>query len=481
MRASYILLAAAVHFILLVLVSRLKGGKGDNDAFFRGNRNSPWWAVAFGMLGASLSGVSFVSVPGMVGTQDMTYLQMCMGFIPGYLLVAFVLLPLYYRLNLTSIYTYLQRRFGEVAYRTGSSFFLLSKLLGAAARLYLVCLILQRFVFADMGIPFQVTVCVLVFLIWAYTLRSGIKSIVWTDALQTFCLLAALVLMLWQLCNRMELGVADALRVVTDSPHSRWLEWDDWSSRTHFIKQFLSGAFIVVVMTGLDQDMMQKNLTCKNLRDAQKDMCSYGLLFLPINWLFMALGILLLTFAAQQGIALPSRGDDILPLCCAQGYLGLPVLVLFTVGIIAAAFSSADSALTALTTTFCVDMLDVEHRAAHPERLRRRVHTAMAVAFASCMLFINAIQSTSVLDAIYVIASYTYGPLLGLFALGLFTTCRPRACWVPVVCVCSPVLCYLLNLYTSRCLSYTFGYELLMLNALLTLMGLWLASCRRAQ
>lgn len=481
MSASYILPTIALYFLLLFFISRkMGGGRSDNDTFFRGNRQSPWWAVAFGMIGASLSGVSFVSVPGMVGMTDMTYMQMCVGFFFGYLLVAFVLLPLYYRLNLTSIYGYLDIRFGRRAYHTGASFFLLSKMLGAAARLYLVCLILQEYVFGSMGVPFWSTACGTVLLIWLYTFRSGIRSIVWTDSLQTFCLTAALLLILYQLCRLNGFSVGEALRTVADSPHSRWLEWDDWTSRQHFVKQFLSGVFIVIVMTGLDQDMMQKNLTCKNLRDAQKDMCSYGFFFIPFNWLFLSMGILLLTLAAKEGIALPSRGDDILPLFCAEGYLGHGVLVLFTIGIIAAAFSSADSALTALTTSFCVDILDVERRFPSPEKVRKRVHAVMALLFIGFILLFRSANNSSVLDAVYVIASYTYGPLLGLFGFGMFTSRVPRGVWIPLICVASPVICFLLDRYTTSHFGYHFGYELLMLNGLLTFMGLFAVSRSRA-
>lgn len=476
MSAFYILLTTTVYFVLLFVISRKMGGKGDNDAFFRGNRQSPWWAVAFGMIGASVSGVSFVSVPGMVNTSDMTYMQMCVGFFLGYLVVAFVLLPLYYKLRLTSIYGYLALRFGRSAYHTGASFFLLSKMLGSAARLYLVCLILHEYVFGPMGVAFWVTAVGTVLLIYLYTFQSGIKALVWTDSLQTFCLIAALLLIVVQLCRLNGFTAGEALDYVAASPHSRWIEWTDWTSRQHFVKQFLSGVFIVVVMTGLDQDMMQKNLTCKNLRDAQKDMCSYGLAFIPLNWLFLTLGILLLALAAKQGIALPDRGDDILPLFCAQGYLGHGVLVLFTIGIIAAAFSSADSALTALTTCFCVDILDVEHRCARPEKVRKWVHGVMALLLAGCVLFFEAVNNSSVLDAVYVVASYTYGPLLGLFAFGLFTRRMPRSGMVPPVCILSPLCCYGLDAFTVSAYGYHFGYELLMLNGLLTFAGLYAVS-----
>lgn len=478
MTAHSIIITTLVYFGILMLISRWMSGKGDNDAFFRGSRKSPWWAVAFGMIGASLSGVSFVSVPGMVTHSDMTYMQMCIGFFFGYLIVAYVLLPLYYKLNLTSIYTYLNERFSLTAYRTGASFFLLSKMLGAAARLYLVCIILQQYVLGAMGIPFWLTALIIVFLIWIYTFRGGIKTLVWTDSLQTFCLLATLLLIIYRLCMLNDLDLIQAWQHVVNNPHSRWLVWDDWSSRQHFVKQFLSGVFIVIVMTGLDQDMMQKNLTCKSLRDAQKDMITYGFFFIPINWLFMAMGVLLITFAQSHGIVLPAQSDSILPLFCAQGYLGQGVLVLFTIGIIAAAFSSADSALTALTTSFCIDILDVEHRYNNPVRVRCRVHVVMALLFAGFILLFGALNSTSLLDAVYIIASYTYGPLLGLFVYGLFMKGHPRSWCVPFICIASPVLCYALDAYTVAHYDYKFGYELLMLNGMLTFLGLAVSARR---
>ncbi len=296
---------------------------------------------------------------------------------------------------------------------------------------------------------------------------------VWTDALQTLCLITALVLILYQLCRLNDFTVTEAIRHVTESPYGRWIEWDDWTSRQHFVKQFFSGVFIVIVMTGLDQDMMQKNLTCKNLRDAQKDMCSYGFSFIPLNMLFLGMGILLLALASREGIALPVKGDDILPLFCAEGYLGNEVLVLFTIGIIAAAFSSADSALTALTTSFCVDILDVERRFARPEAVRKRVHGVIALLFVGFILCFEAVNDSSVIDAIYVVASYTYGPLLGLFAFGMFTRRKPWPAAVPWICVTAPVCCYLLDVWTASVYGYRFGYELLMLNGLFTFVGLY--------
>lgn len=457
---------------LLLLISRLTARRGDNDAFFRGNRMSPWALVAFGMIGASLSGVTFVSVPGMVRGIDFTYLQTCMGFIFGYLVVAYVLLPLYYRLNLTSIYSFLGRRFGQYSYRTGAMFFLVSKFTGAAVRLYLVCIILQHFVFDVYNVPFAVTVVAVLLLIWLYTRQNGIRTIVWTDAFQTLVLLAALVLLLVQVTAQLDYSAVQAWQMIWDNPHSRIFEWTDWTDKQHFVKQFFSGIFIVIVMTGLDQDMMQKTLTCRTLKDAQKNMCSYGVLFLPVNFLFLSLGLLLMTLAVREGIELPVAGDDMLPFFCAGGRLGAPVLVLFSLGITAAAFSSADSALTALTTSFCVDIVQ---RPAD-ERLRKRAHVMFTVLFVLFILLFRQVQSTNVIDAIYILVSYTYGPLLGLFAFGLFTRRIPRERAVPYIAVAAPLCCYALSRYTYIYMGYSFGYEILMLNGLLTFIGCWAVS-----
>ena len=474
MSALLFLLVAAVYFLVLMGVSKLTAGRATNDIFYRGERRSPWWAVAFGMLGASLSGVTFVSVPGMVRGTDMTYLQMCLGFIPGYLMVAFVLLPVYYRLGLTTIYGYLQRRFGSVSYRTGASFFLLSKLMGAAVRLYLVCLILQRVVFDAMGWPFWLSAVLILLLIWLYSRRGGIATLVWTDCLQTVVLLVALVLIICSILSTEEWGMGDAARAIAESPMSRIFEFHDWSSRQYFWKQFLSGAFIVVVMTGLDQDMMQKNLTCRTLHDSQKNMIVNGLLYVPVNLLFLSLGVLMYVFAAHRGIVLPASGDEVMPLLCAGGYLGQAALYSFTLGIAAAAFSSADSALTALTTSVCVDIL----RRQDDERLRRRMHLVVTAVVLAAILAFRALNSTSVIDAVYIIASYTYGPLLGLFAFGLFapSRVRPREPFIPYICVASPVVCYVLSQVAISAWNYHFGYELLLLNGALTALGMALST-----
>lgn len=476
-----VLITIAIYFCVILLISRL-AGRSDNDAFFRGNRQSPWYVVAFGMIGASLSGVTFVSVPGMVLSIDMTYMQMCLGFFFGYLLVAFVLLPLYYRHGLTSIYSYLGVRFGNRSYKTGATFFLLSKFTGAAARLYLVCLILQQYVSDSYGVPFTVTVLVILLLIWLYTRRSGIRAIVWTDSLQTFVLFAALILMLVQTCQLLDFSVGEAVAAVWNDSHSRMFEFDDINSRNHFLKQFLSGVFIVVVMTGLDQDMMQKNLTCKNLRDAQKDMCTYGAMFVPANLLFLSLGILVCMLYGHYGMALPS-GDSLLPGIIASGQMGNTVLVLFVVGVVASAFSSADSALTALTTSLCIDILEVENPKSryskNAQRVRKLTHLVVIIVFVLFILGFKALNDTSVIDAIYTMAGYTYGPLLGLFAFGMFTKRLPRDRYVPFVALASPLICYAIDTIVSQTTDYRFGYELLMLNATLTFFGLLALSVRR--
>lgn len=465
-----IILTILSYFGVLLLVSRLTAKQSTNDTFYRGNRQSPWYLVAFGMIGASISGVTFVSVPGMVNTIGMTYLQTCLGFILGYVAVAFVLLPIYYRLNLTTIYSYLQQRLGTRSYKTGAWFFLLSKMSGAAVKFYVVCMILQRFVLDALGIPFVITVLVLVALIWLYTRRGGIKTLVWTDTFQTFCMFTALIFIIINVMSMLNLSVNEVVTTIVQDERSRVFVFDDWVSKQNFWKLFISGIFIVVVMTGLDQDMMQKNLTCKTLREAQKDMCTYGLAFVPANLLFLCLGVLLSMLAQQEGIALPSSGDELLPMFAATGKMGNMVVVLFTIGIVAASFSSADSALTALTTTYCVDIKEK----ANDETLRHRVHAGMSVVFVIFILLFRTFNSTNLIDAIYILVSYTYGPLLGLFAFGLFTKYQVTDRWVPYFAILSPVLCYALDVLAQQMWGYHFGYELLMLNGAFTFAGLYI-------
>ena len=482
-----VLLTILVYFLVLMAVSRWSSRRATNDTFFRGERRSPWRMVAFGMVGASVSGVTFVSVPGMVLSSDMTYLQLCLGFILGYVAVAFVLLPVYYKLNLTSIYALLGSRLGRRSYLSGAAFFLLSKMIGTAVKFYVACIIVQQFVMDALGVPFAVTVALLVLPIWLYTRRGGVRTLVFTDTLQTICLMSALLIIIYMVMQQMGLSPGEAVSRIVADGRSRIFVFDDWVSRQNFWKMLLSGAFIVVVMTGLDQDMMQKNLTCRTLREAQKNMCSYGVAFVPVNLLFLCLGILLAQLFEAQGVSLPAQGDQLLPAfvqgtavanstttaaAVASSTLGTLhatlLLIPFTLGIVAASFSSADSALTALTTSYCVDI----RRRPADERLRRRAHVTMCLLFALCILCIHAVNSSSLIDAIYTIVSYTYGPLLGLFAFALLTRRHTFDRLVPLVCLASPLLCFALDRLCQLLFAYRFGYELLLLNGLLTFLGL---------
>lgn len=476
---SYIILFIIIaYFGVLLLISWITGNKNDgNDAFFLGNRKSPWYIVAFGMIGTSISGVTFVSVPGMVRSLDMTYMQTVFGFFVGYIVIANILLPLYYKLNLTSIYTYLKDRIGNHSYKTGASFFILSKLIGAAARLYLVTLILQTYVFNTWNIPYIVTVTCTIALIWLYTYRGGVKTIIWTDALQTLCLLAMLIVIIWQIKDKLGMDTGEMIQAIAHNEHFRIFEFSSWFNTQNFFKQFFSGIFITIVMTGLDQDMMQKNLSCRNLKDAQKNMYLYGFAFTPVNFLFLSLGVLLLILAEQQHIMLPALNDDILPMFATSGLFGNSLLIFFTIGIIAAAFSSADSALTALTTSFCVDIIGTENQdAAHAKKIRLKVHLLISVLFTLIILIIKAVNDKSIIDAIYIIASYTYGPLLGLYIFGLFTKLKPRDKFVPYVCVASPVICLATYQLVLSSTGYKFGYEMLIVNGAITFIGLWALS-----
>ena len=466
-----ILLTILIYFAILLGISRLTSRKADNGTFYRARRRAPWYMVAFGMIGASISGVTFVSVPGMVLTSQMTYLQVCLGFIVGYVIVAFVLLPLYYRLNLTSIYAYLGQRLGRRSYLSGAWFFLLSKITGSAVKFYVVCMILQQFVFDPAGIPFVFNVVGMVLLIWLYTRRGGIGTLVFTDTFQTLCLFTALILIIREVTGSLGLTMGEAVNAIANSEMSRVFVFDDWVSPHNFWKQFLSGVFIVIVMTGLDQDMMQKNLTCRTLKEAQKDMCSYGVAFLPANLLFLSLGILLTMLLGTE-----MKGDTLLPTFVqgtATHHYSVFTIHLFIIGIVAASFSSADSALTSLTTCYCVDIRQEPEN----ERLRKLTHIAMCFFFVLFILLFRYTNSTSLIDAIYILVSYTYGPLLGLFAFGLFTRQQPNDRLVPYICIASPLLCYALDTTAQYLWGYRFGYELLMLNGLLTFLGLWLSRC----
>ena len=474
-----ILSTILIYFCVLMVMGRITSRKSDNETFYRGERKSPWYMLAFGLVGASVSGITFVSVPGMVMKQDMTYIQTCIGFIFGYFLVAFVLLPIYYKFNLTTIYTFLKMRLGQRSYKTGALFFLLSEMTGTALRFYVVCSILQRFVFGQFHLPFALTVVMLVALIWLYTRRGGIKTIVWTDTFQTLCMMVALLMIIYHVMDHLGMSVGEAVSAVAADSHSRIFVFDDFMSTQNFFKQFFSGIFIVVAMTGLDQHMMQKNLTCKTLRDAQKDLCVGGFFFLPVNLLFLSLGVLLMILASREGIALPTDSDQLMPMFTASGWMGNLVLVLFSIGIVAASFSGTDSALTAITTSVCVDLKERPD----DERLRRIAHLGVCALFAVFILLFDALNSTSIIDAIYILLSYTSGPLLGLFAYAIIMRRGVNDRLVPYICVASPLVCFAIDKATTALTDYKFGYELLMLNGLLVFLGMMLTArgCSRQE
>ncbi|MBE6424302.1 sodium:solute symporter [Succinivibrio dextrinosolvens] len=471
----FVLVILLSYFAILYTYSYFHSSKNSNETFFRGNRNSRWYLVAFGMIGASLSGITFVSVPGMVMWSDMTYLQTCLGYILGYFIVAFVLLPIFYRHNLTTIYSFLKIRLGETSYKTGALFFLISKLIGAAARFYVVCLILDRFVFKELNIPFFVTVPFLMALIWLYTRNGGIRTLVHTDVIQTFFMLLSLGVILYGVLDVLDFSLAEAFKEVVSSGHSRIFEFSDIKSPQNFFKQFISGAFIVVVMTGLDQDMMQKNLTCKTLHEAKKDMCTYAFAFAPVNLLFMVLGILLICAFNTNGIAIPEKFDNLLIDAISNGILGMSAKIFFIIGIVSAAFSSADSSLTALTTTYCVDIKEKSSDV----RLRKNTHAMMAILFAFAVLIFNYFNSTSLIDAIFILCGYTYGPLLGLFSFAILGRRNVMDKATPYIAMLSPVACFVISQLTLKMFGYKFGYELLLLNGALTFAGLYAFSSEK--
>jgi Na+/proline symporter len=456
-----------IYIAILLGVGYLTSRKStSNETFFNGNHRSPWYLVAFGMIGASISGISVVSIPGMVVTSGWTYLQTCLGFFLGYVAVAYVLLPLYYRLKLTSIYEYLNSRFGSSSYHTGSIFFVIAKLVTSATKLYIAVLVLQHFIFEEWNIPFWLTTTICVTIIWLYTHRAGIKTIVWTDTLQTLFFIIAISVMCYeayQLLNEQH----SAFKLLLFSNTTNTFIFDDWSSKQNFWKQFISGIFIVIVMTGLDQDMMQKNLTCSTLRESQKNMLSYSIAFLPINFILLLLGSLCVIYANTQGIQLPSEPDKIMPMMASS--LMSPIAgICFMLGIISASFSSADSALTAITTTLSVDIFRWKDKASR----RKLLHIAVCALFALIVMLFGFTQNRSIIDTIYTIVGYAYGPLLGMFAFGLFSRYQVRDKWVPLVAIVSPLLCYAISASTSHFIGYHWGYELLLLNGMLTFVGL---------
>ncbi|HDJ34384.1 MAG TPA: sodium:solute symporter [Bacteroidetes bacterium] len=480
MKPIGVILIILLYFLVLLIISYFTGRKTDSAGFFIGNRQSPWYVVAFGMVGASLSGVTFISVPGWVGDSQLSYMQMVLGYLAGYAVIAEVLMPLYYRLKLTSIYTYLEGRFGFWSYKTGASFFLLSRIIGASFRLFLIANVLHISVFGQWGIPFSVTVTVTILFIWLYTFRGGIRTIIWTDILQTLLMLTAVGFSVYYISQALHLDVQGIFGTVKRSELSQVFFFGDWNDERHFLKQFFSGAFITIVMTGLDQDMMQKNLSCRNIREAKKNMYWFSIILVPVNLLFLSLGVLIYSYAARTGMDLPAHPDDLFPLVALQQGLGPALAVLFILGLIAAAYSSADSALTALTTSFTVDILNPgdipENRM---RRLRTRVHIGISfVLFAVIMIF-RLVNDQSVISALFTAAGYTYGPILGLYAFGLLTRRKVRDRWVPVVALLSPVLCGVLSAFSEEWFrGYRFGFEILIVNGFISFLGLWLISLR---
>ncbi|MDQ3534131.1 MAG: sodium:solute symporter [Bacteroidota bacterium] len=462
----------ASYFAVLLLISHFTSKNANSQTFFTANRNSPWYLVAFGMVGASLSGVTFISVPGEVGNSDFSYFQLVLGYLLGYFVIATVLMPLYYKLNLVSIYGYLNQRFGFFAYKTGAFFFILSKIVGASFRLFLVAGVLQLALFNAWNIPFWATVLMTIFLIWLYTFRGGIKTIVWTDTLQTLFMLMAVGISIYLIQDELNMSFDGLIATVSESEYSQIFFWD-WQSGKNFFKQFLSGAFIAIVMTGLDQDMMQKNLTCKTLKDAQKNMFSFSVVLVIVNFFFLSLGALLYVYATEKGIVLPQRSDDLYPLL-ALNHFTLFAGIIFLLGIIAAAYSSADSALTGLTTSFCVDFLSLTSRAEDIKTSTRiKVHIAFSFILFVVILIFNAINDRSVISAVFVAAGYTYGPLLGLYSFGLFTNLKVRDNLVPVVCVICPILSYLIDQNSETLLGgHKLGFFIIIVNGFLTFVGL---------
>jgi len=482
MSATAIIATLLIYFLILIVIARVTSKGADNQSFYLGNKKSPWYVVAFGMVGASLSGVTFISVPGWVEGSQFSYMQMVLGYLVGYFVIANILLPLYYKLNLTSIYGYLLKRLGFYSYKTGASFFLLSRIIGASFRLFLVAMVLEDFVMRPLGLTaklggelpaFSVAVVVTVALIWVYTNRGGIKTIIWTDMLQTACLLGAAIAAFIAISSSLDFSLYEAVAHISDSPQSKVFFFSDFSESNHFVKKFLAGAFIAIAMTGLDQDMMQKNLSCKNLKEAKKNMYWLSLILVPVNLLFLSLGVLLFSFANANGIE--ATGDTLFPTIAIEGGLGIAIGLTFVVGLVASAYSSADSALTALTTSFCIDILGIERKndEENSSRLRSKVHLAMSGVLVIVIILFKLIDDQSIISTLFKVAGYTYGPLLGLYAFGLFTKRNVQDSITPVICILCPIICVVLN-YTSEywLFGYKFGFELLIVNGLLTFLGL---------
>lgn len=476
MNPYVVLLVIAVYFGIIYLVSWFASRKADNAGFFVGNRKSPWYVVAFAMIGSSISGVTFISVPGMVAASGFSYLQMVLGFVTGQIIIAFVLIPLFYRMNLVSIYEYLENRFGASSYKTGAWFFFISKMLGAAVRLFLVCVVLQLLVFEPLHFPFVFNVLFTVALVWLYTFKGGVKSLIWTDTLKTTCLVVSVVLCIHYISSGLNLNYSGMIGAIFDSDYSRMFFFDDVNDKRFFFKQFFAGVFTMIAMTGLDQDMMQRNLSCKNPKDSQKNMITSGISQFFIILLFLMLGVLLYMFAESNGIRV-DKSDELFPTIATKGYFPQIVGLLFVLGLISAAYSAAGSALTSLTTSFTIDILGATRKKTEEEvkKTRMVVHVGMTLMMAVVIYVFNILNSTSVIDAVYILASYTYGPILGMFAFGIFTRYKVRDKYLPLIAIAAPVLCFILDKNSAAWFNgYQFSYELLILNGLFVFIGLLL-------
>jgi Na+/proline symporter len=470
------------YTLLIFLISWATSRRADDDAFYRGNRRSPWYVVAYGMIGASLSGVTFLSEPGQVRDAQFSYMMVVFGYVVGYVVIATVLLPLYYRLNLTSIYTYLDRRFGRRTYRTGASFFILSRGVGASLRMFLTAYILHLFVFQYWGVSFGMVAFIFTALILLYTFRGGIKTVVWTDTLQTTFMMAAVAVSMFLVGKEMDWGIADIFRRVNESDLSKMVV-TDWTDRRFFLKQFLSGIFITIVMTGLDQDMMQKNLTCRNLRDAQKNMFTFGGILLPINLLFLTLGAVLVMYAQANHLVVAETDHLFAEVAVHQ--MGAFAGIVFVMGLVSAAYSSADGTLTAMTTSFCIDILGTDrYNLSDKKRIRLRyvVHFLFAAALFGLILMWKQVNGEAIINQVFTLAGYTYGPLLGLYAFGLCSRVKVHDKGVPFIAVASPVVSWLLDRYSEQWFwGYKFGFELLIVNGLITFAGLWALQKRKSE
>lgn len=467
------------YFLLLLVVAYFTSRNSNNDSFFIGNRNSNWMLVAFGMIGTSLSGVTFVSVPGAVGKESFAYFQITLGYLIGYLVIAYVLLPLYYRLNLTSIYNYLSTRLGFASYKTGASFFILSRTLGATARLYLVVKILQDAILGNepFNIPFWLTTLIILVMILLYTYEGGVKTIVYTDTLQTTCMLGGLIICVVYILKTMDISLGQGLEAMSDKGYSK-IFFTDPGSRFFFLKQIAAGAFITITMTGMDQEMMQKNISVKTLKDAQKNVVTLSLIMLGVILLFLVLGGLLQLFAAQQGIT--AEGDSLFPAVALQ-HMPPVISAIFIIALISALFPSADGAITALTSSFCIDIIGLQRNTnwtdEHKKKIRQRVHLTFAIIFLLFVLIFRWVNNPSMIGVILKVAAYTYGPLLGLFSFGILTKRVVRDESVPIVCIAAPVICFIIDKYQKQLFgSFEIGLELLIINGLLTFLGLLMIS-----